>query len=264
VNRVSVILICQDEEDRIEACLESVSWADEIVVVDSGSQDNTLELAGKYNARIFEQRDWQGFGYQKRYAEEKASNDWIFSIDADEVVSKELREAILQILQAPDERAVYRINRLTCFHGRMIRHSGWHPDRIVRLYNRKHYHFNDKVVHEKVDCNQARKVDLDGILYHYTLMSPGEYIDKRNRYAKSWAEHQHSKGRKTGVFEILVRPAFAFFRHYILRRGFLDGYPGFLIAVIQMQYTFNKYNFLKFLNDHPDPHCRNKGLPKQS
>lgn len=248
-NKLSVIIICKNEENRIRRCLESVRWVDEIVVVDSGSNDKTLEIVAEYTDKIFINTDWQGFGPQKKLAESKAENDWVLAIDSDEVVSEKLRDEIVSVIKKADDNNVYRLNRLTNFCNKFIRHSGWYPDRIVRLYNKKYYHYNDAFVHEAVSCKGARVIDLKGDLLHYQLDSLEDYIDKRNRYAKAWAESQFSKGRKTNVVEILVRCFFAFFRHYILRLGLLDGYHGLLIATIQMQYTFNKYSFLKFKNN---------------
>ena len=245
---ISVAIICKNEEKRIEQCLRSVSWADEIVIVDSGSSDRTLEIARQYTDKIFVNTDWKGFGPQRQIAEAHASHDWILAIDSDEVITDDLRRDIITAIADADEATVYRFNRLTSFCNKFIRHSGWHPDRIVRLYNRKHYGYNDAHVHEAVNCQGAKVVDLKGILLHYQMDSLEDYIDKRNRYARAWAEAQYEKGRKTHVAEILLRSFFAFFRHYVIRLGVLDGYHGVLIATIQMQYTFNKYNFLKFKN----------------
>lgn len=247
--KISVAIICKNEENRIGQCLESVRWADEIVLVDSGSTDRTLEIAAQYTDRIFTNTDWQGFGRQRQIAEEHASNDWILAIDSDEVISDELREDIIAALNDADENTVYRLNRLTHFCGKFIRHSGWHPDRIVRIYNKKHFHYNDAFVHEAVVSKGASVVNLHGDLLHFQMDSLESYIDKRNRYARAWAEAQLEKGRRASVFEILLRSFFAFFRHYVIRLGILDGYHGLLIAAIQMQYTFNKYNFLKFRID---------------
>ena len=249
-NKLSVIIICKNEEKRIGPCLESVTWADEIILLDSGSTDGTLDIAKKFTDKIYVNVDWKGFGPQKRLAESYASNDWVLAIDSDEVVSDALRNEIIAAISSAEEKTVFRLNRLTYFCGKFIKHSGWYPDRIVRLYNKKHYHYNDAFVHEAVDCEGARRIDLKGDLLHYQVLSLEEYIDKRNNYAKAWAESQYAKGRKTNVVEIFVRSFFAFFRHYVIRLGVLDGYHGILISVIQMQYTFNKYNFLKFKNNN--------------
>jgi len=244
-NKISVAIICKNEEARIKRCLDSVSWADEIVVVDSGSTDKTLEIVAEYTDKIFVNTDWLGFGLQKRLAVDKASNDWVLALDSDEAISDELKSEILQSMLDADEKTVFRVNRLTHFCGKFIHYSGWHPDKIVRFFNKKHYQYNDNHVHETVNCNGAKKVDLKGKLYHYTFESLEDYIDKRNKYAKVWAESEYKKGRNVSLF--------AFVRHYFFRLGILDGYQGFLISVIQMQYTFNKYCFLKFKNSSDKP-----------
>jgi len=247
-NKISVTIICKNEASRIKRCLDSVCWADEIVIVDSGSTDDTLAVVAEYTDKIFINTDWQGFGKQKKLAADKATNNWILSIDSDEVVSSELHDEIFSLIDSLDERTVYRLNRLTNFCNKFIRHSGWHPDRIVRLYNKKHYQYSDALVHESVACKGAKTIDLKGKLLHYTCDTLEIYMDKRNNYAKAWAKGQFEKGRKVSVIGIMVHVLVAFIRHYILRLGFLDGYHGFLISVIQMQYTFNKYNFLRCKN----------------
>ncbi|MDQ1362224.1 MAG: Two-domain glycosyltransferase [Pseudomonadota bacterium] len=246
--RISAVIICKNEEARIKSCLQSVKWADEIVVLDSGSNDRTLEIASEFTDKIYINIDWKGFGPQKRLAESYATSDWVLSIDSDEVVSEILRNEIIAAVNSADENSVFRLNRLTYFCGKFIRHSGWYPDRIVRLYNKKHYHYNDAFVHEAVYCDGARVVNLKGDLLHYQILSLEDYIDKRNKYARAWADNHYAKGKSTNIAEIVLRSLFAFFRHYIIRLGVLDGYHGFLISVIQMQYTFNKYNFLRFRN----------------
>ena len=245
-NKISAVIICKNEEKRIRRCLDSVKWADEIVLLDSGSTDNTLAIAKEYTDRIFVNTDWKGFGPQKRLAESHANNDWILAIDSDEVISEELRDEIIETVKSANEKDVFRLNRLTHFCGKYIKHSGWHPDRIVRLYNKKHYHYNDAYVHETVDCKGAKKTDLKGAFFHYTIDTLEAYINKRNSYAQAWAENQYKKGRRTNFIETILHSLFSFMRHYIFRLGFLDGYHGFMISVIQMQYTFNKYNFLMF------------------
>ncbi|MDH5570328.1 MAG: glycosyltransferase family 2 protein [Gammaproteobacteria bacterium] len=245
-NKLSVTIICKNEARRIRRCLESVSWADEIVIVDSGSTDETLEIAKEFTDKIFKNTEWPGFGLQRRIAEDNASNDWVLAIDSDEVLSPELQEEIKYTLDNAQQNEVYRLNRMTHFCGKFIKHSGWYPDRIVRLYNKKSYRYNDALVHESVDCKSAKVIDLKSVLYHFTIDTLEKYIDKRNRYADAWAQRQFEKGRRASTLQIVIRPLFAFFRHYILRLGVLDGYHGYMIAVIQMQYTFNKYNFLKF------------------
>lgn len=247
--KLSVTIICKNEGSRIGRCLESIKWADEIIIVDSGSTDNTLNICRTYTEKIFSHPDWSGFGPQRQIAEKHATHNWLLAIDADEVLSPPLQEEIISLLQSKaDPGTVYRLNRLTFFCGRFIRHSGWHPDRIVRLYNRQNYHYNTAQVHESVQCKGAHVVDLQAPLLHYTLDSLADYINKRNGYARIWAESKHKIGKRVSRCQGTSRALFAFFRHYILRLGFLDGYQGYLIAIIQMQYTFNKYNLLLAMN----------------
>lgn len=244
--KISVAIICKNEAPRIRRCLESVCWVDEIIIIDSGSTDETLAIAREFTDKIFENHDWQGFGNQRRIAEDKASNDWILSIDSDEVLTPELQQEIVSSIDNALADEVFRFNRMTYFCGKFIKHSGWYPDRIVRLYNKNKYRYNNLFVHESVDCKGSKVKDLKGLLYHFTTDNLEQYVDKRNNYAKAWAKRQFEKGKRGSILQIIIHPLFAFIRHYILRLGVLDGYHGFLISIIQMQYTFNKYNFLLF------------------
>lgn len=245
-NKISVCIICKNEEDKIEACLKSVIWADEIVVVDSGSTDATLDIVKRYTDKVFVYSDWPGFGKQKRRAEEHASNDWLFSIDSDEVVPAELAIELQNAVNTASLDDVFTVNRLTHFCGQFIYHSGWYPDRIVRLYNKTRFRFNENMVHESISCATATKTDLKHNLLHYTFSDLSVYLQKRMRYANESAEEKFKKGKKGSLIQGTFSGLFAFIRHYILRRGFLDGRIGFLIAAIQCQYTFNKYALLKY------------------
>jgi len=245
-NKISVCIICKNEQDKIEACLKSVTWADEIIVVDSGSTDQTLNIVKRYTDKIFVYQDWPGFGKQKRRAEEHSSNDWLFSIDADEVVPAALAEEIKAAVEKASINDVYTVNRLTHFCGQYIYHSGWYPDRIVRLYNKTRFRFNENMVHESISCSAATKTDLKHNLLHYTFSDLSVYLQKRMRYANESAEEKFKKGKKGSLLLGTLSGLFAFIRHYFLRRGFLDGRIGFLIAAIQCQYTFNKYALLKY------------------
>ncbi len=250
--KLSVCIICKNEQSRIEACLSSVSWADEIVLLDSGSTDKTLELAAKYTNKIFTNLDWPGFGIQKGLAAERASHDWVLSIDCDEIVTDSLRDEILTELDRITPDQVIVLNRLTHFCDQFVYHSGWHPDPIVRIYNKKKYSFNSNLVHESVDCGNAPRIQLKSKLQHYTFEGLDKYLAKRNGYAKIWAEERFKKGKSASSLKALSSAAFAFIRHYILRLGFLDGRVGLLISVIQMQYSFNKYMMLALLSDKKD------------
>lgn len=243
-NKLSVCIICKNEEDKIETCLSSVQWADEIVVLDSGSTDKTLEIAAQYTDKIFSRTDWAGFGEQRRRAEDLASNDWIFALDSDEVVTQELSDEIINVVKTANNNNVFIVNRLTNFCGQFIYHSGWYPDPIARIYNKKSFRYNSKLVHESLSCKGSETIKLKNDLYHYTFNDLNSYMLKRMRYANEWAKERHANNKKANMLKAITSSIFAFFRHYILRLGILDGKTGFLISVIQMQYTFNKYSLL--------------------
>lgn len=246
--KLSVCIICKNEQAKIENCLQSVLWADEIILVDSGSTDKTIEIAKKYTDKIFIRDDWEGFGEQRRRAENYASNDWILAIDSDEVIPASLADEIkLKLNEIPDE-AVLVLNRLSQFCGKFIYHSGWHPDPIVRVYNKKKYSYNQNLVHESVDCKGAQKVKLKEKLLHYTFDTIEQYQSKIDRYAIDWAEDRFRKGKKISKIRPYSSAIFAFIRHYLLRLGFLDGAAGWKISNIQMRYTFDKYHKLEQKN----------------
>jgi len=242
--KLSVCIICKNEQKNIERCLKSVAWADEVVILDSGSSDDTLAIARRYTDKIYCRDDWEGFGVQRQRAQALASNDWILAVDCDEEVSSQLAQEIAGALSEADEHTVFMLNRLTNFCGQFIYHSGWHPDFVHRIYNKKHYGYNSKTVHEAVSCGGARKVKLRHTLAHYQFDDLYLYTNKRNSYAETGATEKLSMGKKSSLSKAVTSSLFAFIRHYFLKRGFLDGKIGFIIAVIQMQYTFNKYVFL--------------------
>jgi (heptosyl)LPS beta-1,4-glucosyltransferase len=246
MRKLSICIICKNEENKIAQCLESVSWADEIIIVDSGSTDSTLDIASQFTDKIYTEADWQGFGVQRRRAEEYANNDWIFAIDCDEIVSETLKEEIVNKVNQAQDDDVFCVNRLTNFCGKFIYHSGWYPDKIARIYNKQKHRYNKALVHEALDCNKAQKIHLKGELFHYQYDDLYQYINKRNRYASLSADDKNRKGKKGSLTKATLSAIFAFIRHYFLRLGFLDGKLGFAIAVIQMQYTFNKYLFAYF------------------
>ncbi len=238
--KLSVGIICKNEQERLAKCLASVTFADEVVVLDSGSTDETLTVAHQFTDKVFVRDDWRGFGEQRRRVEELASHDWILMIDSDEVVSEQLRSEILEHLESATPKQVFRVNRLTYFCGQFIRHSGWYPDKISRLYNKTQYRYNTNLVHESLDCKGADVSDLHGDLLHFTFSDLSVYLQKRTKYANAWAEEQYARGNSSSITKAVTSSLFAFFRHYFLRAGFLDGKIGFLISAIQMQYTFNK------------------------
>ncbi|MBE9503976.1 MAG: glycosyltransferase family 2 protein [Proteobacteria bacterium] len=237
MEKLSVTIITLNEERKIRDALESVKWADEIVIVDSGSTDKTLEICRKYTDKVFHQ-DWPGFVAQKNYATDKASHLWILSIDADERVTPELAEEIKAVLKAPKADA-YAIPRRVFYLGRWINYSGWYPDFKTRLFNRNVCRWKGEQVHEELSVNG--KVDyLKGDINHLTFDSIADHIKTMNSYTSLAAREQ--KGRaEASVIHLLFRPFFAFIKSFFLKQGFRDGMPGFIIAVAAACHVFYKY-----------------------
>ncbi|MBD2781131.1 glycosyltransferase family 2 protein [Xenorhabdus szentirmaii] len=239
--RLSVVMIAKNAADLIADCLLSVGWADEIIVLDSGSTDETCRIASEMGAKVYTNAQWPGFGRQRQLAQSYASGDYIFMIDTDERVTPELKFAIEQVLDNPDDNKVYRCARLNLFMGKFMKHSGWYPDRVIRLYCRERYQYNDNQVHESLDTQGASVVTLKGNLRHLTCRSLMEFQQKQLNYARDWAKHRHEQGKKTHYFSIFSHMLGAFFKTWLLRVGFLDGKQGLLLAIVNAQYTFNKY-----------------------
>ncbi|EGT5206452.1 TPA: glycosyltransferase family 2 protein [Cronobacter sakazakii] len=246
--RLSVVMIAKNAASLLPDCLASVAWADEIVVLDSGSSDDTVAVATAAGAKVFIENDWQGYGIQRQRAQQYASGDYILMIDTDERVTPELAQAIRQVLENPDPQAVYSIARRNLFLGRFMRHSGWYPDRVTRLYARERYRYNDNQVHESLDAPGARVVTLSGDLLHLTCRDFASFQRKQLNYATAWAQERHQQGKKVSVPGIFGRTLAAFCKTLILRAGVLDGRQGWLLAVVNAQYTFNKYTELWALN----------------
>ncbi|EOC0587547.1 glycosyltransferase family 2 protein [Cronobacter sakazakii] len=246
--RLSVVMIAKNAASLLPDCLASVAWADEIVVLDSGSSDDTVAVATAAGAKVFTESDWQGYGIQRQRAQQCASGDYILMIDTDERVTPELAQAIRQVLKQPDPQAVYSIARRNLFLGRFMRHSGWYPDRVTRLYARERYRYNDNQVHESLDAPGARVVTLSGDLLHLTCRDFASFQRKQLNYATAWAQERHQQGKKVSVPGIFGRTLAAFCKTLILRAGVLDGRQGWLLAVVNAQYTFNKYTELWALN----------------
>lgn len=244
---LSVIIITKNEAANIRACIESVSWADEIVVVDSGSSDATVTICREAGAQVFV-HDWPGFGAQKNRALSYATHEWVFSIDADERVTPELRAAIQAVLaKQNDEHAAYEISRLSSYCGRFMRHSGWYPDRIVRLFRRGAARFSDDLVHEHllVEGNVGL---LDGELLHYSFENLEQVLNKVNQYSSAGAVMMQRRGRQATLSGAVLRGLWSFVRTYVLRAGFLDGREGFMLAVSNAEGTYYRYLKLMLLN----------------
>ncbi|MGP0628408.1 glycosyltransferase family 2 protein [Nitrospina sp. 32_T5] len=235
---LSVILITKNEAVRIRQCLESVKWADEIVVLDSGSTDGTPDICREYTDQVHDV-DWPGFGPQKNRALDMATGDWVLSVDADEVVTDALRDEIERTLRNPKYNG-YKIPRSSHYVGRRIRHSGWTPDYVVRLMKKGSGAFTNSLVHEKLEI--AGKVGrFKNPLIHYSFDTFEDVLDKMNRYSTYNAQMLYEQDRNSSLVEAVARGMWAFFRAYILKRGFLDGRQGFQLAVSNAEGTYYKY-----------------------
>ncbi|MBS0849756.1 glycosyltransferase family 2 protein [Citrobacter sp. JGM124] len=246
--RLSVVMIAKNAADLLPDCLASVAFADEIILLDSGSHDATVKIAQAAGAKVFVNPQWQGYGYQRQLAQGYASGDYILMIDTDERVTPELEQEIKDVLAHPQKQTVYSLARRNLFLGRFMRHSGWYPDRVTRLYPRTEYQYNANQVHESLDSAGATKVLLKGDLLHLTCRDFSAFQRKQLNYATTWAHERHQQGKKVSLAAIFSHTVGAFCKTLILRAGFLDGKQGLLLAVVNAQYTFNKYTELWALN----------------
>mgnify|MGYP001455702774 CR=1 FL=1 len=239
MTRVSVIVITRNEERNIRDCLSSARWADEVIVVDSGSSDGTVAAAREFSDKVFE-RPWEGFGASKNFALSQARNDWVFWLDADERVTPELAEEIELSLSGQTDMVGFSVPRKAFFLGTWIRHCGWYPGRVVRLFRRDKAVFSNDRVHERLIVD-GPVAELKSDLLHYTDPSLEHYFTKFNRYTSLAAEDLAGKGRRTGIGRMLLNPVWTFFRMYFLRLGFLDGMPGLILCMLSAGYVFTKY-----------------------
>ncbi len=235
---LSAIIITLNAAAELGDCLRSLAFAQEIVVVDSGSTDGTVALAQQLGARVID-KEWLGFGLQKQFAVEQARHDWVLCVDADERVSPALQASILHTLAAPVHR-VYRMRRCNRFLGRYLRHGEGYPDWNTRLFDRRAAHWAPLPVHEHVISDQPVG-DLQGDLLHHSQESLASYIDKQNRYTTLQAEQLFARGRKIGALKIIASPLVRFLRFYVFHLGFLDGLAGFAHIAIGSFFGMIKY-----------------------
>ena len=243
--KISVIIITKNESMNIRACLESVAWADEVIVVDSGSTDDTVAICKELGAQVYV-HDWPGFGPQKNRALSYAKNEWVFSIDADERVTPELKTQLIKAMQTKNIDGFY-VPRLSQFCGTFIRHSGWYPDYILRLFKKSQGRFSDDMVHERVIIKGAAK-QLTSPLLHYTYLTKADVQRKTEQYAQAGALKMLGAGKKANILDAPIRAGWAFIRTYCLRLGFLDGIAGWGIALMNAKTTYLKYCQLRELN----------------
>lgn len=241
--RLSLIVITKNEEASIARCLRSAAFADEIVVVDSGSTDKTVEVARSLGARVIETKDWPGFGPQKNRALDAAAGDWVLSLDADEWIEPPLADEIRAVLaraDAADAADGYMMPRRSRFCGKIVSHCGWSPDYVLRLFRRAGGRFTDDKVHEHVDV-QGRVEKLKNPIEHDSITDLADAEDKIERYALAAAGALKAKGKSSSALKARVRGLSAFLRTYILRLGFLDGKTGWRVANYNRRYTFEKW-----------------------
>lgn len=244
--RITATIITLNEERDLPRAIESLRCCDEILVVDSGSTDRTVEVAEKYGARVIE-ANWRGYAGQKNYASDQAENDWVLSIDADEALSEELEAEIWQIKKNGPLFDAYTFPRLAQYLGKWILHSGWYPDRKIRLFDRRQAKWVGAYVHESV-LSEGRIGELSGNLLHYTCGSLSEHLKSMDRYTTLAAEEVVARGKPVGTRRLLFDPTWTFVRTYFLQAGYLDGVEGLAIAYMASLYTFLKYAKARFMS----------------
>jgi len=242
VPTLTATVITLNEAANIRDCLASLAFADEILVIDSGSTDGTADLARAAGARVIE-RDWPGYPEQKDFAASEAAHDWILSIDADERVTPELAAEITGVLNQPGDRAGFRVPRVTFHLGRWIRTTDWYPDYQLRLYDRRRASWASeprRLVHESVTARGPVGL-LRHELQHYAYRDIAHHHDTMQRYTTLAARQMAAAGRRAGLFDLMVHPPAAFLRNYVLKRGFLDGSTGLIISAMNAHYVFLKF-----------------------
>jgi glycosyltransferase involved in cell wall biosynthesis len=240
VPKVSVTIITNNEAAHIGDALASVAWADEIIVVDSTSTDDTAAIARRFTAHVVV-REWAGYIAQKNYAASLAANDWIFSLDADERVTPALAGEIQETMAGTPAHGGFRMPRVTFHLGRWIRTTDWYPDDQLRLYDRRTASWTGKYVHEALTVRRATVGRLRGELQHFPYRDIAEHLETINRYTTYAAAQMHEAGRHAGALRLAGHPPLAFLRNYLLKRGIRDGLPGLIISVMNAYYVFLKF-----------------------
>jgi len=247
---ISAIVVCFNEEDNIGDCLESLKWCDEIVVVDSFSTDRTVEICRRYTDRVV-QRAWAGYRDQKAFAHSLATKEWVFLVDADERVPPELRSEIREALTRMGGRyAAFSVPRLVYYLGRWWRRGGWYPDYDIRIFRRDRASWGGMDPHERILID-GKVCRLRHPLHHFSYRDISDHLKRINRFTTVSAAELRGQGREARWTDILLRPAFRFFRFYLWKRGFLEGFPGFFIAATAAVYVFLRYAKLKEFRERP-------------
>ncbi len=253
VPRLSVIVITRNERHNIGDCLRSLAFADEWIVVDNGSSDDTRDIAAGLGARVVETADWPGFGEQKNRALALASGDFVFSIDADERVGERLASQIKAVIESGGDAgiAAWRMSRLSSFCGQIMRHGDWYPDHVTRLFRREAASFSADLVHERLQVT-GMVAQLEGELLHESIPNLDNALDKMNRYTSGRARDKLRQGSKGGLARAIGHGMWAFFRGYMLKRGFLDGRLGLVLALHVAETTYYRYLKMWLYSQSPE------------
>lgn len=244
--KLSVIIITKNEAKNIQACLDSVQFANEWIIVDSGSTDGTVEIARATGATVIETDDWPGFGPQKNRALDAARGEWILSLDADERIPDALRDEILAAMRDATDSS-FALPRLSSFCGYFIRHGGWYPDYVVRLFRRGSGRFSDDQVHEKLIVQQGSTGRLRTPILHYSYRNDSDYLRKLDQYSTLGACQAHAAGKRASLGKAIGHALSAFARSYLFKRGFLDGRAGLMVAISSAESAYHKYLKLMLL-----------------
>ncbi|MBF7049630.1 glycosyltransferase family 2 protein [Campylobacter volucris] len=229
--KISFVILTFNSQKYLYQVLESIKFANEIIIIDNGSTDKTLQIAKQFNNTNIYTQEWLGFGAQKQFGVDKTTNEWVFVLDSDEIITDDLKNEIIQTLNNPKFKA-YKVARLNFFFGKAIKHMGLYPDYSVRLFNKKYAKFNNRKVHESVIIKE-KIGKLNNHFIHYAYENIEQFISKQNKYS--------SLNCKNNILKAIINPYWTFFKMYILKCGFLEGKNGFIIAKLYAQYTFWKY-----------------------
>ncbi len=249
--KITSLLITYNEENNIKSLIESLDFVDEFIIIDSFSTDNTVAIINEYPNIKLIQREFDDFSSQKNFAIEQATNNWIVFFDADDRISDALKEEILATVHSATDKVAYWIKRTNIYMNRRIKYSGWQKDKVIRLFKKDQCRYNGKLVHEEIVAD-GEVGYLNNTLTHCSYKGLDKIILKRNKYAALQAMELYEKGVKPNLYHFLVKPAFRFFNHYILKRGFLDGYQGLFISFIYGYSVFIRYVKLWLLHHKLD------------
>jgi glycosyltransferase involved in cell wall biosynthesis len=256
--QISAVIITFNEEDNISSCIESIEQiVDEIIVVDSFSTDKTVEIAKRYSKVKCYSQKWLGYVEQKNYANSLTTFNTILSIDADELLSQQLKESILKLKELDENLLkVYEVSRLTNYCGSWIKHCGWYPDKKIRIFNKQSVKWQGELVHETLALlENIEIIHLKGDLLHYSYNNTSSHLQQLDKFTTLTAQEAHNKGKRTNLLELYFRPKWKFLRDYIFKLGFLDGYAGYQVCKLSATATFLKYAKLKELNNN-DNTCK--------